>query len=111
MLDGPISICAPCVVQFVITGEQRILQYVIEQLKKIPLKEQRGPQERMHLKSLHSRVEIEKGFQELTFLQSFLLPISKWADKQLGDYHLNYAEVSEQICFTLIRRLQIFCPC
>ncbi|XP_075094509.1 protein unc-13 homolog isoform X2 [Nicotiana tabacum] len=80
--------------QFVITGEQRILQYVIEQLKKIPLKEQRGPQERMHLKSLHSRVEIEKGFQELTFLQSFLLPISKWADKQLGDYHLNYAEVT-----------------
>lgn len=78
--------------QFVITGEQRILQYVIEQLKKIPLKEQRGPQERMHLKSLHSRVEIEKGFQELTFLQSFVLPISKWADKQLGDYHLNYAE-------------------
>ncbi|KAL3349291.1 hypothetical protein AABB24_022433 [Solanum stoloniferum] len=78
--------------QFVITGEQRILQYVIEQLKKIPLKEQRGPQERMHLKSLHSRVEMEKGFQELTFLQSFLLPISKWADKQLGDYHLKYAE-------------------
>lgn len=86
----------PVLLQFVITGEQRILQYVIEQLKKIPLKEQRGPQERMHLKSLHSRVETEKGFQELTFLQSFLLPISKWADKQLGDYHLSYAEVCEQ---------------
>ncbi|XP_075094508.1 protein unc-13 homolog isoform X1 [Nicotiana tabacum] len=96
--------------QFVITGEQRILQYVIEQLKKIPLKEQRGPQERMHLKSLHSRVEIEKGFQELTFLQSFLLPISKWADKQLGDYHLNYAEGSAMMENTvavamLVRRL------
>ncbi|KAH0751254.1 hypothetical protein KY290_030486 [Solanum tuberosum] len=46
--------------QFVITGEQRILQYVIEQLKK-----------------------------------SFLLAISKWADKQLGDNHLNYAEAME----------------
>ncbi|XP_075073886.1 protein unc-13 homolog [Nicotiana tabacum] len=96
--------------QFVITGEQRILQYVIEQLKKIPLKEQRGPQERMHLKSLHSRVEIEKGFQELTFLQSFLLPISKWADKQLGDYHLSYAEGSAMMESTvavamLVRRL------
>ncbi|XP_055817043.1 protein unc-13 homolog [Solanum dulcamara] len=96
--------------QFVITGEQRILQYVIEQLKKIPLKEQRGPQERMHLKSLHSRVEIDKGFQELTFLQSFLLPISKWADKQLGDYHLNYAEGSAMMENTvalaiLVRRL------
>ncbi|KAJ8529343.1 hypothetical protein K7X08_036178 [Anisodus acutangulus] len=96
--------------QFVITGEQRILQYVIEQLKKIPLKEQRGPQERMHLKSLHSRVEVEKGFQELTFLQSFLLPISKWADKQLGDYHLNYAEGSAMMENTvavamLVRRL------
>lgn len=96
--------------QFVITGEQRILQYVIEQLKKIPLKEQRGPQERMHLKSLHSRVEIEKGFQELTFLQSFLLPISKWADKQLGDYHLSYAEGSAMMENTvavamLVRRL------
>ncbi|XP_049411179.1 protein unc-13 homolog [Solanum stenotomum] len=32
--------------KFVITGGQRILQYVIEQLKKVPLKEQRGPQER-----------------------------------------------------------------
>ncbi|KAF3624685.1 putative transcription factor HBP-1b(c1)-like [Capsicum annuum] len=96
--------------QFVITGEQRILQYVIEQLKKIPLKEQRGPQERMHLKSLHSRVETEKGFQELTFLQSFLLPISKWADKQLGDYHLSYAEGSAMMENTvavamLVRRL------
>ncbi|KAJ8573055.1 hypothetical protein K7X08_009566 [Anisodus acutangulus] len=96
--------------QFVITGEQMILQYVIEQLKKIPLKEQRGPQERMHLKSLHSRVEVEKGFQELTFLQSFLLPISKWADKQLGDYHLNYAEGSAMMENTvavamLVRRL------
>ncbi|WMV34834.1 hypothetical protein MTR67_028219, partial [Solanum verrucosum] len=29
------------------------------------------------------------------FRQSFLLAISKWADKQLGDNHLNYAEAME----------------
>ncbi|KAK9912696.1 hypothetical protein M0R45_036546 [Rubus argutus] len=80
--------------QHVITSEQGILQHAIEQLKKIPLKEQRGPQERLHLKSLHSRVEGKEGYQDLSFLQSFLSPIQKWADKQLGDYHLHFAEVS-----------------
>lgn len=79
--------------QFVITSEQGILLHAIEQLKKIPLKEQRGPQERIHLKSLQSRIESEKGYQELSFLQSFLLPVKKWADKQLEDYHFRYAEV------------------
>lgn len=78
--------------QFVITSEQGILQHAIEQLKKIPLMEQRGPQERLHLKSLHSKVKGEEGFQVLTFLQSYLSPIQKWADKQLGDYHLHFAE-------------------
>ncbi|XP_061997215.1 protein unc-13 homolog [Rosa rugosa] len=80
--------------QHVVTSEQGILQHAIEQLKKIPLKEQRGPQERLHLKSLHSRVEGKQGYQDLSFLQSFLSPIQKWADKQLGDYHLHFAEVS-----------------
>ncbi|KAF8403659.1 hypothetical protein HHK36_011763 [Tetracentron sinense] len=80
--------------QFVITGEQGILQLAIEHLRKIPLKEQRGPQERLHLKSLRSKVEGEEGFQDLNFLQSFLSPIQKWADKQLGDYHVHFAEGS-----------------
>lgn len=70
-----------------------MLQHAIEQLKKIPLKEQRGPQERIHLKSLHSKIEGEDGFRSLSFLQSFLLPIQKWADKQLGDYHQHFSEV------------------
>ncbi|XP_026413797.1 protein unc-13 homolog isoform X1 [Papaver somniferum] len=78
--------------QFVVTGESEILKYAIGQLKKIPLKEQRGPQERLHLKSLRSKVESDDGFQELTFLQSLLSPIQGWADKQLGDYHLQFAE-------------------
>ncbi|CAB4268334.1 unnamed protein product [Prunus armeniaca] len=79
--------------QHVITSEQGVLKHAIEQLKKIPLKEQRGPQERLHLKSLHCRVEGDQGHQDLSFLQSFLLPIQKWADKQLGDYHLHFSEV------------------
>lgn len=79
--------------QYVITSEQGMLQHAIDQLKKIPLKEQRGPQERLHLKSLLSKVEVEGGSQSFSFLPSFLLPIQKWADKQLGDYHLHFAEV------------------
>ncbi|KAJ9190542.1 hypothetical protein P3X46_001729 [Hevea brasiliensis] len=74
--------------QYVITQEHGLLQHVIEQLKKIPLKEQRGPQERLHLKSLRSKFEGE----DLSFLLSFLSPIQKWADKQLADYHKHFAE-------------------
>ncbi|KAE9459740.1 hypothetical protein C3L33_08398, partial [Rhododendron williamsianum] len=80
--------------QFVITSEQGMLQHAIEQLNKIPMKEQRGQQERLHLKSLLSRVEREEGVREFTFLQSFLSPIKKWTDKQLGDYHLHFSEDS-----------------
>ncbi|XP_044480644.1 protein unc-13 homolog isoform X2 [Mangifera indica] len=78
--------------QYAITSEQRMLQHSIDQLKKIPLKEQRGPQERLHLKSLLSKVEGEEGSWSLPFLQSFLLPIKNWADKQLGDYHVHFDE-------------------
>ncbi|GMI83308.1 proton ATPase translocation control 1 [Hibiscus trionum] len=80
--------------QYVITSEQGILRHAIDQLKKIPLKEERGPQERLHLKSLHVRVDGEEGSRDVSFLQSFLSPIQKWADKQLGDYHMNFAEGS-----------------
>ncbi|XP_022742011.1 uncharacterized protein LOC111293550 isoform X3 [Durio zibethinus] len=80
--------------QYVITSEQGILRQAIDQLKKIPLKEQRGPQERLHLKSLHVRIDGEESSRDVSFLQSFLSPIQKWADKQLGDYHLNFAEGS-----------------
>ncbi|KAL3623001.1 Protein unc-13 [Castilleja foliolosa] len=83
--------------QFVITGEQDVLQQAIDQLKRIPLKEQRGPQEKLHLKSLSCRVQSAKGFQELTFLQSFLLPIQKWADTRLADYHIHFAEGSKMM--------------
>ncbi|XP_054815396.1 protein unc-13 homolog isoform X2 [Prosopis cineraria] len=77
--------------QYVITNEQGILLHAIEQLKKIPLMEQRGQQERLHLKSLRSKVE---GERDTSFLQSYLIPIQRWVDKQLGDYHLNFSEGS-----------------
>lgn len=64
----------------------------MEQLNKISLKEQRGPQERLHLGTLHAKVE-QAGSRDLSFLQSFISPIQRWADKQLGDYHLHFAEV------------------
>lgn len=75
--------------QYVITSERGLLRHAIQQLKKIPLKEQRGPQERIHLKTLQCRVENE----EISFLESFLSPIRSWADKKLGDYHLHFSEV------------------
>ncbi|KAK4836551.1 hypothetical protein QYF36_024583 [Acer negundo] len=56
--------------QYAITTDQGMLRHAIEQLKKIPLKEQRGPQERLHLKSLHCKVEGEEGSRDLSFLQS-----------------------------------------
>lgn len=70
-----------------------MLQHAIEQLKKIPLKEQRGPQERLHLKSLHSELEEEGSFRDFSFLKSFIVPIQSWADRLLGDYHLHFSEV------------------
>ncbi|KAF0915824.1 hypothetical protein E2562_039125 [Oryza meyeriana var. granulata] len=78
--------------QFVFTGEQGLLKAVIEHLRKIPLKEQRGPQERLHLKSLRSSVDAEDSYQDFTFFQSFLSPVQKWVDKKLNDYHLHFSE-------------------
>ncbi|KAL2898224.1 Protein unc-13-like protein [Bienertia sinuspersici] len=83
--------------QSVITSEKGMLQHAIEQLRKIPLKEQRGPQERLHLKSLQSKIECETGSQSTSFLQAFLGPIQNWADRQLADYHLHFSEDSQKM--------------
>ncbi|VAH01238.1 unnamed protein product [Triticum turgidum subsp. durum] len=79
--------------QFVFTGEQGLLKVVIEHLRKIPLKEQRGPQERLHLISLRSSVDADDSCQDFTFFQSFLSPVQKWVDKKLNDYHLHFSEM------------------
>uniref|UniRef100_A0ACD5UMF5 Uncharacterized protein n=1 Tax=Avena sativa TaxID=4498 RepID=A0ACD5UMF5_AVESA len=78
--------------QFVFTGEQGLLKVVIAHLRKIPLKEQRSPQERLHLKSLRSSVDADDSCQDFTFFQSFLSPVQKWVDKKLNDYHLHFSE-------------------
>uniref|UniRef100_A0A1D1XJB6 Envelope glycoprotein n=1 Tax=Anthurium amnicola TaxID=1678845 RepID=A0A1D1XJB6_9ARAE len=83
--------------QFVITGEQKLLQLAIQQLRKIPSKEQRGPKERLHLKSLRSSFKTDEGAQDLSLFQSFLLPIQKWTDKKLADYHLHFTEGSRSM--------------
>lgn len=80
--------------QYVITNDHGILQHAIEQLNKIPMKEHRGAQERLHLKSLCTKIEGDQGSRDVSFLHSFLSPIQKWADKHLGDYHLHFAEDS-----------------
>ncbi|CAJ1978016.1 unnamed protein product [Sphenostylis stenocarpa] len=77
--------------KYVITREHGVLLHALEQLNKIPLMEQRGQQERLHFKSLRSKVE---GERDISFLQSFLTPIQRWTDKQLGDYHLHFHEAS-----------------
>uniref|UniRef100_A0A803MLD0 Uncharacterized protein n=1 Tax=Chenopodium quinoa TaxID=63459 RepID=A0A803MLD0_CHEQI len=83
--------------QYVITSEKGMLQHAIEQLKRIPLKEQRGPQERLHLNSLQSKTDCETGSQSTSFLQAFLGPIQRWANRQLADYHLHFSEDSHKM--------------
>ncbi|KAI4370470.1 hypothetical protein MLD38_018823 [Melastoma candidum] len=83
--------------QHVMTNEQDMLKHALQQLKKIPVKEERGPQERLHLKSLDSRIELGDGFQDVFFLQSYLQPIQKWADKRLTDYHKHFTEDPRQM--------------
>ncbi|CAN6443323.1 unnamed protein product [Victoria cruziana] len=78
--------------QFVITGEQQLLQHATEMLRKIPLKEQRSMQEKLYLKGLRSSIEGQIGKQELTFMHSVLSPIKCWADKRLEDYHCHFSE-------------------
>lgn len=75
------------------TSEQGMLQHTIEQLNRIPLEEQRGPQEKSHLRSLYAKIDVGDGLRDVSFLQSFLVPIQRWANKRLGDYHLQFSEV------------------
>lgn len=83
--------------QFVMTGESALLQHATLQMKKIALDGERSAQERIYMKSLCCSVETADGYQELTFLQSFLLPVKKWSDKQLRDYHLMSSEESSNV--------------
>ncbi|GAB2213593.1 hypothetical protein Drorol1_Dr00017903 [Drosera rotundifolia] len=81
--------------QFVITSAKPMMQHAIDQLKRIPLQDQLSPQERLHLRSLKSTLLDDESSQRFSFLQAYLIPIWKWADKQLGDYHIHFLEASQ----------------
>jgi hypothetical protein len=93
MLHNSMMVNVGSAIQFVCTAEQGLLKVVIDHLRKIPLKEQRGPQERLHLKSLRSSIDAEGSYQDFTFFRSFLSPIQKWVNQKLNDYHLHFIEV------------------
>eukprot|EP01018_Ginkgo_biloba_P012594 Gb_03723 [translate_table: standard] len=78
--------------QFVLTGESALLQRATQQMKRIALDGQRSAQERLYMKSLRCSVQSDDGHRELTFVQSFMLPIRKWCDRRLRDYHLQLSE-------------------
>lgn len=79
--------------QHVLTGEPALLQLAAQQMKRIASDSQRSTQERFYVKGLRAVVEGPDGPQELSYVQSVLMPIKRWADKQLQDYHLHFADV------------------
>lgn len=80
--------------QFVLTGESDLLRHATQQMKRIALDGQRSAQERQYLKSLCCSVENGDGHKELSFVEAILIPIKKWTDKRLGDYHTHFHEGS-----------------
>lgn len=80
--------------QFVLTGEEGLLEHTTLQMKRVATDGQRAAQERFYMKSLRSVIEGTNGPQELTFMQSVLSPIKKWVDKRLEDYHLHFSDAS-----------------
>lgn len=85
--------------QFVLTGEESLLQHTTLQMKRIAMDGQRSAQERFYMKSLRSVMEGNDGSRELTFVQSVLAPIKQWVDKRLEDYHLHLADASKMEAF------------
>jgi hypothetical protein len=69
------------------------LQHATHQMKRIASDSQRSTQERFYIKGLRSIVEGPDGPHEFSYVQSVLIPIKQWADKQLQDYHLHFADV------------------
>ncbi|KAG0604223.1 hypothetical protein M758_10G154400 [Ceratodon purpureus] len=83
--------------QHVLTGEPALLQLAAQQMKRIPSDSQRSTQERFYVKGLRAVVEGPDGPQELSYIQSVLMPIKQWADKQLQDYHLHFADAPSKM--------------
>ncbi|KAI5083096.1 hypothetical protein GOP47_0002839 [Adiantum capillus-veneris] len=81
--------------QFVLTGEEGLLQHASLQMKRIAADGQRSPQERFYMKTLRSCREGPDGTEDLTFVESVLGPIKQWVDKRMEDYHMHFTDVSK----------------
>lgn len=62
-------------------------------MKRIASDSQRNTQERFHVKGVRASMDGFDGPPELSYVKSVLVPIKQWADKQLRDYHLQFADV------------------
>jgi hypothetical protein len=68
-------------------GESDLLRHATQQMKRI----EHSSQEIQYMKkSLCCSVENGDGHKELYFVQAILIPIKKWTDKWLGDYHTHF---------------------
>eukprot|EP00249_Psilotum_nudum_P000098 c10358_g1_i1 orf=430-3825(+) len=83
--------------QFALTGEASLLLHAMQQMKRIASGGQRSAEERIYMKNLRLIVKTKGGSQELTYVQSVLIPIKLWADKHLEDYHLHFSETLDKM--------------
>lgn len=89
------------------TGEEALLQHATQQMKKIASDAQRSAQERAYMRSLRCTVEDGDTHKEMSYVQSVLVPIKQWADKQLEDYHSKFGDVSTQFFHYSVHVLSI----
>eukprot|EP00850_Spirogloea_muscicola_P012569 SM000082S22811 [mRNA] locus=s82:26155:33864:- [translate_table: standard] len=78
--------------QYVLTGEDHLLELAKSQLKRIPSQGQRSVQELKHMHLLVSVIEDSRVSREFTMMQSILSPVKEWADKRLLDCHTYFPE-------------------
>lgn len=83
--------------QHVLTGEPALLQHAAQQMKRIASDSQRNTQERFHVKGVRASMDGFDGPPELSYVKSVLVPIKQWADKQLRDYHLQFADTPSKM--------------
>ncbi|OAE31545.1 hypothetical protein AXG93_3415s1050 [Marchantia polymorpha subsp. ruderalis] len=79
------------------TGEEALLQHATQQMKKIASDAQRSAQERAYMRSLRCTVEDGDTHKEMSYVQSVLVPIKQWADKQLEDYHSKFGDDAKKM--------------
>ncbi|KAG6556604.1 hypothetical protein Mapa_001545 [Marchantia paleacea] len=83
--------------QYIMTGEEALLQHATQQMKKIASDAQRSAQERAYMRSLRCTVEDGDTYKEMSYVQSVLVPIKQWADKQLEDYHSKFGDDAKKM--------------